>query len=87
MFLYHTGPLRFRPPQPVEPWSGIHNATAWGHVCPQLIDNPKYQNWQEFIDEDCLSLNIFKPQVYSLSKIDIVILLFCVGQRGLFNSF
>ena len=31
-----VGTLRFKPPEPVEPWSGVYNATEFGPSAPQL---------------------------------------------------
>lgn len=33
-----VGKLRFRPPQPAEPWQGVKDATNYGHSCFQLPD-------------------------------------------------
>src|SRR4051812_39079835 len=30
-----VGPLRFRPPQPATPWTGVREATEWGKWAPQ----------------------------------------------------
>lgn len=53
-----SGPNRFRPPQPVTPWTGIQDALAFGDQCPQmrgmLADKGP-------MSEDCLRVNVFTP--------------------------
>lgn len=57
-----VGELRWREPQPVEPWVGVRDASEFGPACPQSdvlvrrfgIDPP-------VLDEDCLYLNVFTP--------------------------
>jgi para-nitrobenzyl esterase len=50
-----TGALRWRPPQPAEAWEGIRDASRFGAVCPQL------EGGEVVGDEDCLTLNIWRP--------------------------
>ncbi|MFC8597309.1 carboxylesterase/lipase family protein [Isoptericola sp. NPDC057191] len=50
-----TGELRWKPPQPVSPWSGVRAATAYPPVCPQAPPSPNGQS------EDCLYLNVTVP--------------------------
>ncbi len=60
-----VGALRFRGPVPVESWSGVREATAFGPVSWQakgamagLLGSPELH-----VDEDCLSLNVQTPAV------------------------
>ncbi|MFD6136227.1 carboxylesterase/lipase family protein [Isoptericola sp. NPDC060257] len=50
-----TGELRWEPPQPVAPWSGVREATDYSPVCPQAPPSPNGQS------EDCLYLNVTVP--------------------------
>jgi carboxylesterase type B len=52
-----VGALRWQAPQPVQPWSGVRDATSYGHRCPQLASG----NGPREDTEDCLFLNVFAP--------------------------
>jgi para-nitrobenzyl esterase len=56
-----TGELRFRAPEPPQPWSEIIDAGSYGFVCPQppVPTFPLDLGAPE--DEDCLHLNIWAP--------------------------
>lgn len=49
------GPLRFRAPVPVKPWTGVREATTFGAAPMQPNSNGAPQS------EDCLHLNIWAP--------------------------
>jgi para-nitrobenzyl esterase len=61
-----TGPRRWRPPEPVAPWSGIRDATAFGPAAPQLpgfatalpAEAMACGPWDE---AGCLTLNVWSP--------------------------
>eukprot|EP00794_Sanderia_malayensis_P000227 gene228-842_t len=51
-----VGALRFQAPQDTT-WTGLFNATKFGHVCPQVDDFTFIKSGKE----DCLTLNIYRP--------------------------
>ncbi|KAF7330242.1 Carboxylic ester hydrolase [Mycena venus] len=54
-----VGPLRFMAPVPlVKPLEGVTNASAFGNACPQ----PQGDNLGAEMGEDCLFLNVWRPQ-------------------------
>ncbi len=57
------GTLRFRPPQPVTPWSGVRAATQFSLTAPQppMDAGGLLSGRQEAMGEDCLYLNIWSP--------------------------
>ena len=65
-----TGTLRWRPPRPAARWSGVRDATAPAHPCPQLPLTllpgggpvlPGESNRTGSTTEDCLYLNVWTP--------------------------
>ena len=55
-----VGALRWRPPQPVTPWSGVRDATQFTPPCIQTDFNGGTLG-----SEDCLYLNVFAPPTAS----------------------
>ena len=56
------GELRLRPPQPVEPWTGVREATTYPPAPAQggtALAAEEQMPWAD--DEDCLYLNLFTP--------------------------
>ncbi|XP_033637444.1 acetylcholinesterase-like [Asterias rubens] len=63
-----VGDLRFKSPQPREPWDGTYNATTHGFGCFQVPDEsypgfPGSEMWNPNVrlEEDCLNLNVWVP--------------------------
>jgi para-nitrobenzyl esterase len=51
-----VGDLRWRSPEPPEPWVGTRTATEFAPQCPQLVSDSEVEG-----SEDCLYLNVFAP--------------------------
>lgn len=50
--------LRFKPPQPPEPWSNVYDAFEYGSECIQKV---VFGCGNVIGSEDCLFINIFSP--------------------------
>ena len=56
-----VGDLRWRPPRPAAPWSGVRAATAFGGACAQAPGPLAANTGQGSTTEDCLYLNVYTP--------------------------
>jgi para-nitrobenzyl esterase len=59
-----VGELRWRPPQPLKPWTGVRQAAEFGANCMQGRFGPQQTtatNAPPAPSEDCLFLNIWRP--------------------------
>lgn len=79
-----VGPLRWKPPQPAPPWSGVREAAAFGAACPQ--DGAHKEPWAQVgrQSEDCLFLNVWKPK--AVGRLPVMVFLhgggFTYGAAG-----
>jgi len=68
-----VGPLRWKPPQPVKPWTGVRNAVDYG---PRAMQGRIY-NDMVFNDpgpsEDCLYLNLWMPAKPETPKLPVMV--------------
>ncbi len=62
-----VGDLRWRPPAPAAPWTGVRDATAFGAICPQLDDSGAPTG-----AEDCLFLNVYAPAPAPASPLPVL---------------
>lgn len=63
------GQGRFAPPAPKAPWTELLAATAFGPPCPQ---NAGFTASIPYLDEDCLSLNVWAPASGSAGRAVLV---------------
>lgn len=56
-----VGELRWRSPQPVRPWAGVRDASAYGHDCMQIPVPSDAAPLGTTPAEDCLTLNVWRP--------------------------
>ena len=64
-----VGDLRWKPPQPVSPWTSTRKATEFGAACPQLP-----AKWFPYIgwNEDCLYLNVWTNANNASAKMPVM---------------
>jgi para-nitrobenzyl esterase len=65
-----VGPLRWKPPLPHRPWSGVRPAQQYGPWAPQEVTAVARGLWgvEGEESEDCLSLNVWTPALDSVRR-------------------
>jgi len=67
------GALRFRPPTPVSPWSGVRDAFEYGPSCPQTSARPQGWAQEPSLSEDCLYLNVWTPDAVARARRPVMV--------------
>lgn len=69
-----VGPLRYRAPQPVQPWSGVRHCHGFANCAPQqrrytMLGVGRYQP----MSEDCLTLNVVTPETGASEPMPVMV--------------
>jgi para-nitrobenzyl esterase len=73
-----VGALRWRPPQPAERWSGVRDASQYGHDCMQLPFPSDAAPLGTTPAEDCLVLNVWVPE-HRTGKLPVMVWIYGGG--------
>ncbi len=65
-----VGELRWKPPQPAMPWTGVRDSTAFGDFCIQPQEYPEQRG---AMSEDCLNLNVWTPAIRSAERLAVLV--------------
>jgi para-nitrobenzyl esterase len=67
-----VGDFRWRPPQPVKPWSDVRKATEYGPDCAQLPFPGDAAPLGVGVAEDCLYANVWAPEGSAGKKLPVM---------------
>jgi para-nitrobenzyl esterase len=74
-----VGDLRWKAPAPVEPWTGVRKADAFGPACMQA---PNSMGNTAPVSEDCLYLNVWSPAKKLDEKLPVIFWIYGGGFSG-----
>ncbi|MGB9306434.1 MAG: carboxylesterase/lipase family protein [Mycobacterium sp.] len=72
------GPLRFRAPQPAQPWSGVRHCHGFTNCAPQqrrytMLGFSGYGGRYQPMSEDCLTLNVVTPESPTTGPLPVMV--------------
>ena len=82
-----VGNLRWKPPQPVVPWTGIRTADHFGASCMQAQRAQSNSWWNDDVypvSEDCLYLNVWTPAASASERRPVMVWIY--GGAGVQGS-
>ena len=68
-----VGPLRWRSPQPVKPWTGVKQASSFAPGCIQNAAFTGRFGAPPALSEDCLYLNTWTPAKTANDKLPVMV--------------
>lgn len=68
-----AGKLRWRPPQAAASWTGVRDASNYGHDCMQLPAPRDAAPLRTEPSEDCLYLNVWTPKKRSARPLPVIV--------------
>ncbi|HVS77140.1 MAG TPA: carboxylesterase family protein [Steroidobacteraceae bacterium] len=74
-----VGALRWAPPQPVKPWTGVRPAMHFGPDCAQLPTPGDMAPLRTVSKEDCLYLNVWRPRAASARALPVMVWIYGGG--------
>lgn len=77
-----VGPLRWKAPQAVKPWTGVKEASAFGASCMQDPNFAKIFAAPPAIGEDCLYLNVWTPAKSAGDRLPVMVWIYGGGFIG-----
>jgi para-nitrobenzyl esterase len=77
-----VGALRWKAPQPVKPWSGVKQTTAFGAGCMQDPVLAKQMGADVPLSEDCLFIDVWTPARAAGEKLPVIAWIYGGGFNG-----